>query len=177
MSLDFATKKNVVAEVAEAAATAHSVVAVEYVGLTVAQLTALRASARASGVHLRVVKNTLARRAFQGTDFECLKPNLVGPLMLAFSQEDPAAAARMIKEFLKDKANSKFVVKSLAIGGQVFPADDLDRVASLPTRDEAISMLMACMRAPLDKFARTVNEIPGKLVRTMEAVRLQKQGA
>ena len=140
-------------EVAEVAASSHSMVAAEYRGLSVSQVTALRVKARSSAVYLRVVKNTLARRALQGTDFECMEPNLVGPLILAFSQEDPGAAARVFKEFAKDKANDKLIVKSLSIGGQVLPAEDLDRLASMPTRDQAISLLMACMRAPLDKFA------------------------
>jgi large subunit ribosomal protein L10 len=177
MSLNLAEKQAVVAEVAQVAARAHSVIAAEYRGLSVAQVTHLRMKARETGVYLRVVKNTLARRAVQGTEFECLQPSLVGPLILAFSQEDPGAAARLFKEFLKDKANDKLVVKALAVSGQAFPASELDRLASLPTRDEAISLLMACLRAPLDKFARTLNEIPGKLVRTLDAVRQQKEAA
>ena len=177
MSLNLAEKQAVVAEVAKVAASAHSAIAAEYRGLSVAQLTTLRVKARETGVYLRVVKNTLARRAVRGTEFECLQPNLVGPLILAFSQEEPGAAARIFKEFLKEKTNDKLVVKTLAVGGQAFPASELDRLASLPTRDEAISLFMACLRAPLDKFARTLNEIPGKLVRTIEAVRQQKEAA
>ncbi|MDG4554841.1 MAG: 50S ribosomal protein L10 [Candidatus Competibacter sp.] len=177
MSLNLAEKQAVVAEVAKVAASAHSAIAAEYRGLSVAQLTALRVKARESGVYLRVVKNTLARRAVRGTEFECLRPTLIGPLILAFSQEDPGAAARIFKEFLKEKANDKLLVKTLAVGGQAFPASELDRLASLPTRDEAIGLLMACLRAPLDKFARTLNEIPGKLVRTIEAVRQRKEAA
>jgi large subunit ribosomal protein L10 len=177
MSLNLAEKQAVVAEVAEVAASAHSAVAAEYRGLSVAQLTALRLKARETGVYLRVVKNTLARRALRGTGFECLQSSLVGPLILAFSREDPGAAARLFKEFLKEKANEKLVVKALAVGGQSYPARELDRLASLPTRDEAISLFMACLRAPLDKFARTLNEIPGKLVRVIEAIRQQKEAA
>lgn len=175
MSLNLAQKETVVAEVAEVAASAHSAVAAEYRGLKVSQLTALRAKARSQGVYLRVVKNTLARRALQGTRFECLQPSLVGPLILAFSREDPGAAARVFKEFVKD--NDKLVVKVLAIGGKALPPTDLDRLANLPTKEQAISMLMACLKAPLDKFARTLNEIPGKLVRTVDAIRLQKEAA
>lgn len=175
MGLKLAEKKAIVAEVADVAATAQSVIAAEYRGLSVGQLTALRARARENGVYLRVVKNTLAQRALEDTDFACLKPNLVGPLMLAFSQEDAGAAARLIKEFSKDKANEKLVVKALSVGGQVLPPMDLDRLATMPTYGEAISLLMACMRAPFDKLARTLNEIPGKLVRTVEAVRQQKE--
>jgi large subunit ribosomal protein L10 len=175
MSLNLAEKKAVVGEVAAVAASAHSAIAAEYRGLTVGQLTSLRVKARENGVYLRVVKNTLARRAVAGTDFECLQSSLVGPLLLAFSQEDPGAAARLLKDFTKDKANEKLVVKVLSIGGQLLPAADLDRLANMPTRLEAISLLMACMKAPLDKFARTLNEVPGKLVRTVEAIRLQKE--
>lgn len=175
MSLNLAEKKTVVAEVADVAASAQSAIAAEYRGLSVGQMTSLRAKARENGVYLRVVKNTLARRALEGTDFACMQSSLVGPLILAFSQQDPSAAARVIKDFAKD--NEKFVVKVLAIGGRALPVADLDRLASLPTREEAISLLMACMRAPLDKFARTLNEVPGKLVRTVEAIRLQKEAS
>lgn len=174
MSLNLAEKQAVVAEVAEVAATAYSVIAAEYRGLKVSQMTALRAQARKNGVYLRIVKNTLARRALTGTDFECMQESLVGPLILAFSQEDPGAAARVFKEFLKDKQNERLVIKALSVGGKVLSANDLDRLASMPTKEQAISLLMACMKAPLDKFARTLNEIPGKLVRTVEAIRLQK---
>jgi hypothetical protein len=113
MSLNLAEKQAVVAEVAKVAASAHSAIAAEYRGLSVAQLTTLRVKARETGVYLRVVKNTLARRAVRGTEFECLQPNLVGPLILAFSQEEPGAAARIFKEFLKEKTNDKLVVKTL----------------------------------------------------------------
>jgi large subunit ribosomal protein L10 len=177
MSLNLAEKQAVVAEVAHVAAGAHSVIASEYRGLSVTRLTALRVMARQQGVYLRVVKNTLARRALQGTDFECLQDSLVGPLILAFSQEDPGAAARVLKDFLKDPANDKLVVKALAIGGRLLPPSELNRLASMPTRDEAVSLLMACLRAPLDQLARTFNEIPGKLVRTLEALRQQKAAA
>ena len=169
MALSLADKKQIVSEVAAVAESAHSAVAAEYRGLTVEEMTDLRVKARQGGVYLRVVKNTLARRAFEGTEFECMSDQLVGPLVLAFSQEDPGSAARLIKDFAKE--HSKLEVKVLAVGGEVLAASDLDRLASLPTRDQAISMLMAVMRAPLDKFARTLNEVPGKLVRTVAAVR------
>jgi large subunit ribosomal protein L10 len=175
MSLNLAEKQAVVAEVAQVAARAHSAIAAEYRGLSVTQTTNLRVKARETGVYLRVVKNTLARRAVRGTEFECLQASLVGPLILAFSQDDPGAAARLFREFLKEKANDKLIVKALAVGGQVFPASELDRLASLPTRNEAISLLMATLRAPLDKLAQTLNEIPSKLVRTLDAVRQQKE--
>jgi large subunit ribosomal protein L10 len=177
MSLNLAEKQSVVAEVAKVAASAHAVVASEYRGLSVARLTALRVMARKNGVYLRVVKNTLARRALQGTDFECLQDSLVGPLILAFSQEDPGSAARVLKDFIKEPGNDKLVVKALAIGSRVLPAAELDRLANMPTKEQAISLLLACLRAPLDKLARTLNEVPGKLVRTLEAIRQQQAAA
>lgn len=169
MALSLADKKQIVSEVAAVAESAHSAVAAEYRGLTVEEMTDLRVKAREGGVYLRVVKNTLARRAFEGTEFECMSDQLIGPLVLAFSQEDPGAAARVIKEFAKE--HEKLEVKVLAVGGEALAASELDKLASLPTRDQAISMLMAVMKAPLDKFARTLNEVPGKLVRTVAAVR------
>jgi len=173
MNLD--DKKLVVSELAAVAASAHSAIAAEYRGLSVDQMTNLRKQARSSGVYLRVVKNTLAKRAVEGTDFECMQQGLVGPLVLAFSQEDPGSAARLMKDFAK--THEKLQVKLVSFGGQMLGAGDLDRLASMPTRDEAISLLMAVMKAPLDKFARTLNEVPGKLVRTVAAVRDQKQAA
>lgn len=173
MALSLADKKQVVSEVAAVAQSAHSAVAAEYRGLTVEEMTALRVKAREGGVYLRVVKNTLARRAFEGTEFECMSDQLVGPLVLALSQEDPGSAARVVKDFAKE--HDKLVVKVLAVGGEALAASEIDRLASLPTRDQAISMLMAVMKAPLDKFARTINEVPGKLVRTVAAVRDAKQ--
>jgi len=175
MALNLDQKKAVVEEVAAVAANALSAVAAEYRGLTVEEMTDLRVKARNEGVYLRVVKNTLARRAVEGTDFECLQDGLTGPLLLAFSQEDPGAAARVIKEFTK--SNDKLIVRLVSIGGQLLDASELERLAKIPTRDQAISMLMAVMKAPLDKFARTLNEVPGKLVRTIAAVRDQKEGA
>jgi large subunit ribosomal protein L10 len=175
MALNLDQKKAVVEEVASVASSAFSAVAAEYRGLTVEEMTDLRVKARNEGVYLRVVKNTLARRAVEGTDFECLQDGLTGPLLLAFSQEDPGSAARVIKEF--SKSNDKLVVKLVSVGGQLLEASELERLASMPTRDQAISMLMAVMKAPLDKFARTLNEVPGKLVRTIAAVRDQKEGA
>jgi large subunit ribosomal protein L10 len=177
MSLNLAEKQSVVAEVAKVAASAHAVVASEYRGLSVTRLTALRVMARKNGVYLRVVKNTLARRALQGTDFECLQDSLVGPLILAFSQEDPGSAARVLKDFIKEPGNDKLIVKALAIGNRVLPAAELDRLANMPTKEQAISLLLACLRAPLDKLARTLNEVPGKLVRTLEAIRQQQAAA
>jgi large subunit ribosomal protein L10 len=173
MALNLNDKKAIVAEVAEVAATAHSAIAAQYAGLTVGQMTELRKKARESGVYLRVVKNTLARRAVEGTSFECMADALVGPLVLAFSQEDPGAAARVIKEFAK--ANAKLEVKVVSIGGKLLAAGDIERLASMPTKDQAISILMALMLAPIEKLARTLNEVPTKVTRAVAAVRDQKQ--
>jgi large subunit ribosomal protein L10 len=175
VALALEEKKQIVSEVAAVAASAHSVVAAEYRGLSVSEMTDLRVKARAGGVYLRVVKNSLARRAFEGTDYECMNDGLVGPMVLAFSQEEPGAAARLVKDFAKEHANLK--AKLVSIGGQLYDSSELERLASLPTKEQAISMLMSVMRAPLDKFARTLNEVPGKLVRTMAAVRDQKEAA
>jgi len=175
VSLNLAQKQAVVAEVAEVASSALSAVAAEYRGLTVAQMTELRAKARESGVAIRVVKNTLARRAFEGTEFECMNDALVGPLVLAFSQRDPGSAARVVRDFAK--SNDKLVAKVIAIGGGLVDAAQIERVASLPTREEALSLLMAVMKAPIEKFVRTLNEPTAKMVRTVAAIRDQKQAA
>jgi large subunit ribosomal protein L10 len=173
LSLD--QKKAVVAEVAKVAANAHSAIAAEYIGLTVEAMTALRVKARENNVYLRVVKNTLARRAFEGTDYECMSDSMVGPLLLAFSVEDPGAAARVISDF--SKGNDKLVTKLVSVGGELLAAGDIKRLASMPTKDQAISMLMSVMNAPIGKLARTLNEVPGKLVRTVAAIRDQKDAA
>jgi len=168
-------KKALVAEVAEVAAKAQSVVAAEYRGLTVGQMTELRAKARRQGVYMRVVKNTLARKALAGTSFESVGPKLKGPLVLAFSKDDPGAAARVVKDFAK--ANEKLVAKLVSLGGQVLSAGELERVASLPTREQALSMLLGVLKAPMSKLVRTLAEPPAKLARTLAAVRDQKQAA
>lgn len=175
MALTLEEKKAIVAEVSEVAKGAFSAVAAEYCGLTVEELTGLRSKAREDNVYLRVVKNTLAKRALEGTDFECMSERLTGPLILAFSQEDPGAAARVTKEFSKE--HDKFEVTMLSVGGELLEASEIDRLAMLPTRDQALSMLMALIKAPTEKFVRTLNEVPGKLVRTVDAVRDQKQQA
>ncbi len=173
MPLRLEDKQQVVSEVAAVAQTAHSLVAADYCGLTVAEMTELRSQARDADVYLRVVKNTLARRALEGTEFQCVQDRLTGPLILAFSREEPGAAARLLKRYMKDHA--KLEVKMLAIGGQVMEPSDLERLASIPTREEALATLMAAIRAPLDKFARTLNEVPGKFVRTLAAIRDHKE--
>lgn len=175
MALRLDDKKAVVSELAVIAAKAHSAVAAEYRGLSVAELTDLRKSARASGVYLKVVKNTLARRAVEGTEFACLQDNLVGPLILAFSLEDPGAAARLFSDF--GKTHDKLAVKLVAVGGKQYGASELERLSKLPNREQALSLLMAVMKAPVEKFARTLQEPHAKLVRTVAAIRDQKQAA
>ncbi len=175
MALRLEQKQEIVAEVHKAAGEALSAVLADYRGLTVSEMTNIRAKARDTGVYLRVIRNTLAKRAIEGTEYECLNSSFVGPTILAFSQEDPGSAARLFKDCAKDY--DAFEVKALAIGGELIPAEQIDRVASLPTRDEALAMLAAVTQAPIVKLARTLNEVPGKLVRTIAAIRDQKQAA
>ena len=175
MPLNLEGKKALVEEVSAVAAKALSVVAAEYRGLTVTQMTELRSKARASGVYMRVVKNTLARKALAGTAFESMGAVLKGPLVLAFSKNDPGAAARVIKDFAK--ANDKLVTTNLSIGGAVLPAKDLDRVASLPTKEQALSQLLGVIKAPIQKLVATIQAPQIKFVRTVVAIRDQKQAA
>lgn len=175
MSLNLDQKKAVVAEVSEVAAGALSAIGAEYRGLKVDDMTRLRREARKNGVYLRVVRNTLARRAVAGTDLECMADSLVGPLVLAFSREDPGAAARVMADFAK--TNDKLVIKVVAVKGQLLTAADVSRLAKLPTKDQAISMLMSVMKAPVEKLVRTLAEPHARLVRTLAAVRDQKQAA
>lgn len=175
MALNLEDKKAIVAEVSAVAANALSAVAAEYRGLTVSAMNELRSKARESNVYLRVVRNTLAVRAFEGTRFACMEDALVGPLVLALSKEEPGAAARLMKDFAKK--NDKLIVKAVSLDGQLLGAEHLDAVAKLPTRDEAISMLMSVMKAPIGKFVRTLAEPHTKLVRTVAAVQVQKEQA
>jgi len=175
MALNLEDKKALVAEVAAVAANAQSVVAAQYRGLTVGQMTELRAKARTQGVYMRVVKNTLARKALAGTSFEPMGAKLKGPLVLAFSKDDPGAAARVVKDFAK--GNDKLVPTLVSLGGEVLPGGELEKVASLPTREQALSMLLGVMKAPISKFVRTLAEPAAKLARTVAAVRDQKQAA
>ena len=175
MALNLEDKKALVAEVAEVAQKAQSVVAAEYRGLTVSQMTELRSKARKSGVYMRVVKNTLARKALAGTSFESVGPKLKGPLVLAFSKDDPGAAARVVKDFAK--VNEKLVATLVSLGGQVLPGAELEKVASLPTREQALSMLLGVLKAPITKLAGTLAAPASKLARTVAAVRDQKQAA
>ena len=175
MAIGLEDKKAIVAEVNETATSALSLVIADARGVTVTGMTALRKNARENRVTLRVVRNTLARRALVGTDFECVNDSLVGPSLFGFSMEDPGAAARLFKEFAKE--NKNFEVKALAVSGQILGADQLDVLAKLPTRDQALSLLMSVMKAPVTKLVQTMNEVPGKLVRTLAAVRDQKEAA
>ncbi len=175
MALQLEGKKAIVAEVNKTASSALSAVLADARGVDVGALTGLRKSARENQVYLRVVRNTLAKRAVEGTEYECLRSALTGPTLFGFSMEDPGAAARLFKEFAK--TNENFEIKALAVGGQLLDAGQLDVLATLPTRDQGLATLMSVMQAPVTKLARTMNEVPGKLVRTLAAVRDQKQEA
>ena len=161
MALNLSQKQEVVAELAGVAATAHSLIAAEYAGITVGQMTAMRKHARENGVYLRVVKNTLASRAVKGTEYECVQDALVGPLLYAFSTEEPGAAGRLIKEFAK--GNEKLQPKIVAVGGQLYPASHVDVLASLPTRDQALAMLARVLAEPASMFARAIKAVGDKL--------------
>jgi len=166
LALNLEQKKAIVAEVADVASSAHSAIAAEYRGLTVEDLTELRKQARNNGVYLRVVKNTLAKRAVADTEFECMTEGFSGPLVLAFSQEDPGAAARVIHDFVKD--HEDMIVKMVSISGKLLDPSEIKTLAKMPTYEQAISILMATMKA-------TLNEVPGKLVRTVAAIRDAKE--
>lgn len=175
MAIRLEDKKAIVAEVNEAASNALSLVIADYRGVTSSGMTALRSLCREQNVEIRVVRNTLAKRAVEGSEYECAKDAFVGPSILAFSMEDPGAAARILKDFAKE--NDAFEVKALAVGGELLGADQIDRLATLPTRDQALSMLAGVIQAPITKLARTLNEIPTKVTRAVAAVRDQKQEA
>ncbi len=175
MAIGLEDKKVIVAEVGEVANEALSLVIADSRGCTVSEMTDLRRQAREANVKVRVVRNTLAKRAVQGTEYECTQDSFKGPSLLAFSMEDPGAAARIFKDFAK--TNENFEVKALAVGGQLLEANQLDVLAKLPTRDQALSQLMSVMQAPVTKLVQTMNAVPGKLVRTVAAVRDQKEQA
>ena len=175
MALAFEDKKQIVAEVNETASNALSLVIADARGVNVTDMTALRKLARENSVHLRVVRNTLAKRAFEETEFDCVNDVLVGPSIFGFSMEDPGAAARIFKDFAK--ANENFEVKALSVGGKLLEANQIDALAKLPTRDQALGMLASVMIAPVTKLVRTFNEVPSKVTRAVAAVRDQKQEA
>jgi len=173
MALRLDDKKALVAEVNEVAKRAYSAVAAEYRGLSAGKFDILRTKARENGVYLHVVKNTLATRAVEGTDFQCLTPALVGPLVLGFSLEDPGAVGRVIKDFAKD--NDKLVVKAIAVGGTLYGAKEIERLASLPTREQALAILAGTLLAPVTKLARTLAEPAAQAARAVKAVADAKQ--
>ena len=173
MSLNLEEKKAVVAEVSAEVAQSQTVVVAEYRGITVENMTQLRAKARAEGVYLRVLKNTLARRAIQDTPFAGIADQLVGPLAYGFSK-DPVAAAKVMHEF--SKANDKFVIKAGAMPNFVMSAKDVGNLASMPSREELLAKLLGTMQAPIAQFVRTLNEVPTKFVRGLAAIR-DKQAA
>jgi large subunit ribosomal protein L10 len=175
MALNLAQKKEVVAELANVASTALSLVAAEYAGLTVGQLTELRRKARQSGVFLKVAKNTLVARAVEGTEYACVKDTLTGPLLYAFSKEDPGAAGRLIKEFAK--GNDKLKPTLVAIGGKAYPGSHVEVLASLPTRDQALSMLLSVLVQPATMLVRLLSEPASQLARATNQIAQQKQAA
>jgi large subunit ribosomal protein L10 len=168
-------KKAVVAEVAEIASSAYSAVAAEYHGLSVTDMTELRVAARNENVYLRVVRNTLAKRAVEGTDFACMQDGMTGPLVFGFSQEDPGAVARVMGSFSKENKNLE--IKMVSLGGKLLPATDIEKLAKMPTKDQAIAILMGTMKAPIEKFVRTLVAPTSKMVRTVAAIRDAKEAA
>lgn len=173
MALRLKDKEAIVADLAEVVSSSVSAVTADYRGLTVTEMTKLRNTARENGVHMQVVRNTLARRAVEGTDYACLQEALVGPLVLLFSKHEPGSAARLLRDFAKDHDN--IAVRSIALNGELHGPDSLEAIASLPSRDEGLALLMSVMQAPIVKLARTLNEIPASVTRVMDAVSNQKQ--
>ena len=168
MALNLAQKKELVAELAEVASQDQSLVAADYIGLSVAQLTELRVKARQGGVFVKVAKNSLVRHAVEGTDYQCVADSLTGPLLYAFSKDDPGAAGRLIKEF--SKGNDKLKPRLVAVGGQMYPATHVDNLAELPTLEQALGMLAGLMIAPVTKLVRTLNEPVALVARAVNAV-------
>ena len=175
MAIGLEDKKAIVADVNETAANALSLVIADARGVTVGAMDALRKQARENGIHLRVVRNTLAKRAIEGTEFECVSESLKGPSLFGFSMEDPGAAARLFKDFAKEE--EKFEVKTLSVGGKVLDAGQIDVLAKMPTLEQALGMLANVMLAPVTKVVRTFNEVPSKVTRVVAAVRDQKEAA
>jgi len=175
VSLTLEQKKRVVAEVNEIAAGAQAVIAAEYSGLSVSDMTELRVNARNDGVTIRVVKNSLAKRAIEGTDLECLSDSLTGPLLLVFSANDPGAGARVIRDFTK--THDQLVTKAIAFAGELRPAEDLKLLADMPTLDEARAQLLGTLVAPATQLVRTLVEPAGEIVRLVAAYRDQQQAA
>ncbi|WP_100643685.1 MULTISPECIES: 50S ribosomal protein L10 [Alteromonas] len=172
MALGLAAKKEIVAEINDVASRALSVAVAEYRGMEVAELTDLRVKAREQGVYLRVVRNTLAKRALADSKFADLDSALTGPLIYGFSIDAPGGAARLFKDYAK--GNDKLKVTALSLGSGLLGPEKLDSVASLPTRDEALAKLLATFKAPVGKFVRTINEVPTKFVRVLAAIKDEK---
>jgi large subunit ribosomal protein L10 len=172
LSLNLEGKKEVVAEVSQRLTKAQAIVLAEYRGLGVEQITALRKQARASGVYLRVLKNTLARRAVQGTPFEKLSDQMVGPLAYGIST-DPVSAAKVLQAYAK--GNDKLVIKGGAMPHQLLSAKEVGALASMPSREQLLATLLGTMNAPITKFVQTLNEVPSKFVRALAAVRDAKE--
>lgn len=175
MSLNLEQKKVIVGEIAEVAAKAPSAIAAEYIGLTVSDMTRLRQNARDAGIYLRVVRNTLARRALADTKFDCMREKMVGPLLLAFSNEEPGSAAKVIRDFAK--GNDKLVAKLISVDGKLLEAADLERLASMPTLEQARAMLLGLLQAPATTLVRVLAEPQGKFVRLLAAYRDQQEAA
>jgi len=175
MALSLNDKKAIVAELLQLAERSISAIVVDYRGVTVNEMSGLRAEARKNGVTIRVYRNTLARRAIDGTKFECLKEVLVGPVALLFSTEEPGAAARLLRNYLK--TSQAMEVKALSMGGALLAANQLEAVASLPSREEALAKLMSVIRAPVTQFVRTLKEPVAQFVRVVAAIRDQKKAA
>ena len=173
MALNLEGKKAIVEEVSAVASRAYSCIAAEYKGLSVEAMTKLRSEARKKGVYVRVVRNTLARRALEKTEFACMGDKLIGPLVLAFSQEDPGSVARVMGDFAK--ANERLIIKVISFGGRLLDPADLKMLANMPTREQALASLMGVIKAPITKCVRTLAEPTAKLVRTLAAIRDQKQ--
>jgi large subunit ribosomal protein L10 len=173
--LNLDDKKAIVAEVSETAAQALSLVVADARGVDVNDMNALRTKARAENVQLRVIRNTLAKRAFAETDYACVEDVLVGPSLFAFSMEDPGAAARLFKDFAK--GNDSFEVKALSVSGQLLGKEQIDVLANLPTLEQALGMLASVTLAPVTKLVRTLNEVPTKVTRVVAAVKTQKEEA
>lgn len=174
MGLNLDEKKAVVAEVSAQVAKAQAIIVAEYRGLGVGNMTKLRAKARESGIYFRVLKNSLARRAVDGTPFTGLSDHMVGPLAYGIGS-DPVAAAKVLHEF--SKGNDKFVIKAGAMPNLVMSSKEIASLASLPSRDELLSKLLGTMQAPIANFVRTLNEVPSRFVRGLAAVRDQKETA
>ena len=174
MGLNLEQKKAVVAEVSAQVAKAQAIIVAEYRGLEVGVMTDLRAKARKAGVYLRVLKNTLVRRAVKDTPFDKLAEKMVGPLVYGISS-DPVASAKVLNDFAK--ANERFVIKAGGLPNSVISAKEVTALANMPSREQLLATLLGTMQAPVVKFVRTLNEVPGRFVRTLAAVRDQKEKA